>query len=192
MQRRVMLKHYWMIAVMGIAVAIGLNNILLMTDIVQYSKAYQEAVEILYAPSFGKQILYTGILAPIIEELLFRGLAFKIMRRWMTFLWSMIFSAILFAAYHGNLVQFIYAGLCGLLLAYIYEKFQSIAAPILAHMVMNMTACTMTEFGWFSWMFEEIWRVMVITIICIGIAGAVFAGLQNLDVTKMLKKYCKP
>ena len=152
MCKRISLRDYCVIAVSGIALAIGLNYILLVIDLAQYSEAYQDAVEVLYAPPFIQQILYTGILVPILEELIFRGLVFKVLRKWIPFLWAMLISAILFGVYHGNLVQFVYAGLCGLFLAYLYEKYDSILAPIWSHMIMNIAVCTMTEFGVFSWL----------------------------------------
>lgn len=191
MQKRRLLKYYGLIAFASVALAIGLNNIILISGVANYSKAYQEAAEVLYAPSFGMQILFTGIVIPIIEELLFRGLAFRILRKWIPFVWAMIATALLFGVYHGNLVQFIYATLCGLFLAYLCEKFQTVLAPITAHIVMNITACTMTELQWFSWMFGNVWRVIVVTMICALIFGMVFWFLQKMDVTKMLKNHCK-
>jgi membrane protease YdiL (CAAX protease family) len=175
----------------SIALAIGLNNIILLSGVVKYSKAYQEAAEVLYAPSFGMQILSTGLIIPIIEELLFRGLAFRILRKWIPFIWAAVTTAFLFGLYHGNLVQFIYATLCGLFLAYLCEKFQTVLASVTAHIVMNVTACTMTEFQWFSWMFENVWRVIVISMICALFFGILFCILQKMDVTKLLKNHCK-
>ena len=191
MQKRKLLKYYMFVLLASITLAIGLNNIILLLDIPRYSKAYQEAAEVLYAPSFGMQILLTGFVIPIIEELLFRGLAFRILRKWIPFVWAMLVTALLFGIYHGNLVQFIYATLCGLFLAYLCEKFQTVIAPIVAHIVMNITACTMTELQWFSWMFGNVWRVIVITIICVLIYGITFVFIQKMDVTKLLKNYCK-
>ena len=191
MQKRVVLKGYIAIAVLSIMIALGLNNVLLVIDLAKYSEAYQEAVQILYAPGVLKLILYTGIFIPIVEELLFRGLAFRLLRKWMPFVWAMILSALVFGIYHGNLVQFVYATICGLYLAYLCETFGSVLASILAHMVMNITACVMTEFGWFVWIFEQGARVLVVTLFCIGMAGVLFVYLQKLDVTKLLKKDCK-
>lgn len=181
MQRKVPFKQYWMIAVISVAVAIGLNNILLILNIAKYSKAYQEAAEMLYSPPFMVQILYAGILMPVVEELVFRGAIFKLLRRWIAFSWAMLISAVLFGLYHGNLVQFIYASLCGMLLAYLYEKFGSIKAPILAHMTANLTACIMTEFGAFTWVFAESVRMILVTIICILVASTIFVYIQRME-----------
>ncbi len=191
MQTKVGLKQYSMIILMGIALAIGLNNILMVLNLAKYSEAYRKATEILYAPSLGQQILYTGLLIPMMEEIIFRAGVFKILRKWMPFVWAMILSALLFGIYHGNLVQFVYAGICGLLLAYLYEKYHTIVAPMLLHMVMNLTACVLTEFHFFVWMLERSVRVAGITILCMAVFFLAFIRVQELDITKMLKKYCK-
>ena len=191
MQKRVALKDYWLILAASIALAVGLNHILMILDVAKFSPAYQEAVKVLYAPPFGQQLLYTGLLIPIIEELIFRGLVFKVMRKWAPFVVTMIVSAFLFGIYHGNLVQFLYAGICGLWLAYLYEKEKSIVVPIALHMCMNITSCTMTEFGIFTLIFKNPVSVWGITIGCILVFLISFFSIQKLDVTKMLKKYCK-
>ena len=179
-----MLSVYIAIIVMGIALTIGLNNILLLVNLAKYSKAYQEAAEVLYAPSFPVQILCTGILIPVIEELLFRGVVFRILRKWLPFLWSALISSLIFGIYHGNLVQFVYASLCGIFLAYVYEKSKSIFAPICAHMTMNIVACTMTEFGLFSWVFHDVWRVLGVTFLCV----VVFVVFLSISKKWMLQK----
>lgn len=191
MQKRVALKDYWLIFVASIALAVGLNHILMILDVAKYSPAYQEAVKVLYAPPFGQQLVYTGLLIPIVEELIFRGLVFKVMRKWVPFVGTMILSALLFGIYHGNLVQFLYAGICGLWLAYLYEKVGSILVPVVVHMCMNITSCTMTEFGIFTWIFKNPVSIWTITIGSVLLFCVSFFSIQKLDVTKMLKKYCK-
>lgn len=183
MRQKVSFRHYWMIAVLGIAVAVGLNNILLMVDLAKYSKAYQEAAKILYAPPFAEQILITGIFVPIVEELVFRGLVFRVLRKWIPFVWAMVLSAVLFGIYHGNLVQFVYASLCGLLLGYVYEVYGMIFAPILAHMVMNLVVCIMTKFGGFTWIFQGGIRVSFVTVICM-----ILTLLLTVRISKVVRQ----
>ncbi len=191
MQKRVLLKYYGGIALMGIALAIGLNNILLFSNIAKYSKAYQEAADTIYALRFWEQILYTGIVIPIIEEVIFRGVIFRILRKWFPFVAVAIVSSLAFGLYHGNLVQFVYASLCGLFLAYLCEKFHSILAPIVAHVIMNITSCVMTEYQLFSWVFEHEVRILCVTLICVCTFFIILVKIQKVDITKMLKKYCK-
>ena len=176
---------------MGIVLAIGLNNILLFLNIAKYSKAYQEAADLIYAFRFWEQILYTGILIPIIEEIIFRGIVFRILRKWFPFIAVAIVSSLAFGIYHGNLVQFVYASLCGMFLAYLCEKFQSVLAPIVAHVIMNITSCIMTEYQLFSWVFESGMRVALVTAICVFVFCILLWKIQKVDITKLLKKYCK-
>ena len=181
----------FLIVIASVMLAVGLNNILQVLDVAKYSEAYQEAVKTFYAPSFWKQILFTGIFIPIIEEILFRGIAFRILRKWLPFVWTMLITAFLFGIYHGNLVQFIYAMLCGLFLAYLCEKLHAVWASIVAHISMNVLACTMTKFEAFNWIFENAFRVAFVTTFCLVIFGVSIVCLQKLDVTEMLKKDCK-
>ena len=161
MQKGIALKQYGILIVLSIVTAIGLNNVLMLLNLAKYSPRYQEAANILYAPPFIQQVLM-----PMLEELLFRGLVFRVLKKWISFPVAMVISAVLFALYHGNLVQFVYAFFCGLLLAFIYEKYGSLLAPILSHMTMNLVAIILTEFGIFAWMFHDIFRAVEISVVC--------------------------
>ena len=181
MQKRSTIRSCWMIPIISIATMIGLNIILFVLDIAKYSEAYRQAAQTLYAPTLAVRILYSGILMPVLEELIFRGLAFRLMRRKWPFLTAMILSSLLFGIYHGNLVQFIYASLCGCLLAYLYEVYGKIWAPILAHMSMNTTTNIMTEFGMFSWILSDIVKVIIVTGICAVIIMCVTIRMQKME-----------
>lgn len=59
---------------------------------------------------------------------------------------AVIVSALFFGAFHGNLVQFVYAFIIGLMLAYVYEKFKTIWAPVIFHIGANLISVLITEF----------------------------------------------
>ncbi len=181
MQKRVSFRKYWMIVLLSIPAAVGWNNMLLVIDLAKYSPAYQEAAQSLYAPRLAEQILYSGILIPIIEELMFRGALFGFVRKRMPFAGAATLSAFLFGIYHGNLVQFVYAGVCGMLLAYLYEKFRYVIAPILAHICMNITVCVLTAMDGFAWILAEMPRVVVITSGCVLLVVYMLVLIQNMD-----------
>lgn len=154
MQKRNVLKDFGIVTIVSILLAVGLNCLLLFINLPQYSERYQEANLLLWAPPLWQQILYNAILIPIFEEAVFRGLLFRVLRKWISFPWATLLSAVAFGAYHGNLVQFVYAGICGVLLAYWYEKYQSIIAPIWSHMVMNLIAIVLTQTGALMWLMK--------------------------------------
>lgn len=175
------LGKYALIVGISIPVMIALNNILLLVNLVEYSEAYQEAATALYAPSFPIQILCVGIVIPIMEELIFRGLVYKRMRMRVSATRAIFSSAMFFGLYHGNSVQMIYGALCGLLLAYLYEKYGSVKAPIFAHVLMNVTACLVTEVDGFTWMFQQPMRVGGITVACAAIASSMYVLIREID-----------
>lgn len=179
MHRDITVKEYVIIIFMSVSLAVGLNNILLFLNLAEYSTAYQEAVEVLYAQGLLEQIFITCILVPIIEEFIFRGFIFKILRKWIPFVFAMVISAVLFGFYHGNLVQFVYATLCGFVLAYLYERFQSMVVPVVSHMVMNLVAVLFTEYRIFSWMLGSTYRAVEITLLCVAEFGFSFYYLQK-------------
>lgn len=90
--------------------------------------------------------LAIGILAPIVEELVFRG---AILRSLLALFgdkthWVAIFvSALLFGVIHGNMPQFVHAVLMGLLLGWMYYRTASIIPGIVFHWVNNTVAYIM-------------------------------------------------
>lgn len=80
--------------------------------------------------------LYASILAPIWEELLFRGYVLRTLRPFGK-RFAILTSAILFGLFHGNLLQTPYALIMGLLLGYVTAEY-SIGWAILLHMFNNL------------------------------------------------------
>ncbi len=77
------------------------------------------------------------VVGPIAEELFFRGLLFGAMRTRMSRVWASLATGSLFAAVHTNPVGFLPILLLGWLLADLYERTGSLAAPIAVHIVHN-------------------------------------------------------
>jgi hypothetical protein len=82
------------------------------------------------------------ILAPLFEELVFRGLLFAILRRKFRFLPAAMISAVIFGLAHGyGVVGLISVCWSGVLWAWIYEKTGSLGPGILAHAINNLLVC---------------------------------------------------
>ena len=82
------------------------------------------------------------ILAPLFEELVFRGLLFAILRRKFRFLPAGLISAMIFGLAHGyGVVGLISVCWSGVLWAWIYEKTGSLGPGILAHAINNFLVC---------------------------------------------------
>jgi membrane protease YdiL (CAAX protease family) len=81
--------------------------------------------------------VYTAILAPICEELLFRGMIFKRLRGMIPFVPAALISSVLFGLGHISVPQIIYTSILGFLFAYIYEKYGSILVTMFCHFALN-------------------------------------------------------
>ena len=90
-------------------------------------------------------MLWVGIVAPIAEELIFRGLIFRRLLDDMRLGWAVGISAFLFGVYHGNVLQFLYAGVLGACFAYCYYRLGSLWAPILLHIGANSWSVILTK-----------------------------------------------
>lgn len=143
-------------AILALCSALGLNALFALTGIVDSSAAYQEVAKRQYSVAFGAGLLRYGLLFPLAEEVLFRGLLFRGLRRFLPAALSILGSALLFGFYHGNSVQGLYAFLMGTLMAWVYERGGSFALPCLFHAVANsavfsLTASALSQELRFSW-----------------------------------------
>ena len=79
----------------------------------------------------------TCICAPLGEELLFRKLLIDRTRRYGD-LPSILLSGILFGLFHGNLFQFFYAAMVGMVMAYIYTRTGKYLLCVAMHSLLNL------------------------------------------------------
>jgi len=92
--------------------------------------------EMLSGSSFWINALVVAVIAPIVEELIFRKLILDRIHVWGEKT-AIVFSALLFGIFHGNFYQFFYAFALGLLFAYIYIRTGRIRYTIALHMFIN-------------------------------------------------------
>ncbi len=83
--------------------------------------------------------IYGCIVAPVTEELLFRGFAMKTLSR-VSQRFGIIMSAVLFGLWHENIAQFVLAFFVGIFMGYLTVKHDSILPAILCHMAVNTAA----------------------------------------------------
>jgi len=79
-----------------------------------------------------------GLISPVAEELIFRGVIYKYARRYAPYLITNLLQAALFGIYHGNIVQGIYAFLLGLLMGFLVNISGSIIPSIIFHLSVNI------------------------------------------------------
>ncbi|MBU3100740.1 MULTISPECIES: CPBP family intramembrane glutamic endopeptidase [Clostridium] len=91
-------------------------------------------------------IISVIIVAPIYEEIIFRGILLKGMSKKTNPAIAIVVSALLFAVVHMNIPQGINAFLLGLVLGFIYLNKKSIYLSIFAHFINNFLALSLSSF----------------------------------------------
>lgn len=156
----------------GAAFGVALNNLLILSGLEDVSPGYQQVNQQLFSGGIYFEFMGACLLTPFLEELLYRGVVYgrlcdlmildneektgqgKKRERYGRMI-AVALSALLFGVIHMNLVQFIYAGLLGILLAWFMEKTGHFYGAFLAHMGANLMAVLRVESSAFAWMESE-------------------------------------
>ncbi|MDD3173715.1 MAG: type II CAAX endopeptidase family protein [Herbinix sp.] len=94
------------------------------------------ATEAIMNSNFVISLIYAAIIAPIIEELIFRKLLLDKLRRFGD-IPAILMTGIAFGLFHMNLSQFFYAAVLGFIFAYVTIRTNTIKYSILLHMMIN-------------------------------------------------------
>ena len=178
-KRNLNTKTVIMIIILAISVCIAANNFILLSGMTSRDAAYLETAEIIYKSSMIVQFLGLGVIVPVMEEMVYRGLLYRRMREYLPMTFSLIGSALLFGIYHGNSVQLIYAAVIGVFLAYVFEIFRTVKVSVLFHIVANLTSVLCTWMGVFDWIFNNIFNVAVLTVAMCMVSAGMMMILKN-------------
>ena len=91
--------------------------------------------EIMATASLWKKLICVGVLVPVLEELVFRGVVYNVFRFKVRLSLAMCISAFLYTFFQMGLERTPYLIILGYLLAYTYEYFGTFVMPLLVHMV---------------------------------------------------------
>lgn len=146
-KRQISVRQWGLVALLGMAASISLNDWIALSGIITIFDGFEEVAEALYGGSLLIEFLAIAVAAPLIEELIFRGLVYQRIRKLFGVRMAVILSALYFGVYHMNVVQGIYAFLLGILLAWVYEKYQTLWAPVLFHASANLLSVVYSEWS---------------------------------------------
>lgn len=128
----------------GVIASYSLNILIkLLSDMMQKSsllgsEKYDVVETIQYSvPVWFGLILY-GLVSPMVEEIVFRGITYSRIKRFYGIPKAILFSALLFGGFHGNLPQFVYGSIMGGIITVCYEHMGCFAAPVIMHMSANI------------------------------------------------------
>ncbi len=160
-ENRVRWKRKWglgelLLAVLGaIFISRGVNLFLGLTFLPRMFRGYETVQAEIYGGSFLSRIAATVFCAPVLEELLMRGLVYSRIRRvFSSPKAAMLGSALIFGVFHGNVVQGVYAFCLGLFLAQVYESLDSLVPAILAHGAANGATLLAVQFPYLGQRFR--------------------------------------
>lgn len=173
------------IATAGTAGIAG-NNLIAMTPLVQTSEGFQNANESFFGGELVFQLLGSCLIIPIAEELVFRGVVYQRIRVYFDMKVALLFSALIFGIVHANLVQFLYAALLGVLLAFLYEKTGYFYVPVLGHITANIIAVIRTATGWLDFSYEPTAAgISVTAVLFVVAAGLIWYQVKEYRATAL-------
>lgn len=85
------------------------------------------------------QIVAACVLAPVVEEMLFRGIVLRSFLQQYERRYAIIGSAVVFGFAHGNLYQFVGATCFGIVAGWLYERTRSLVPGIALHATVNIS-----------------------------------------------------
>lgn len=101
--------------------------------------SYNDSITASSGGTFLEHFIATAALAPIAEELFFRGVIYGTLKGVLKPPSAMIISCALFGLLHGQLIWMVYAFLMGVALTLIYDKYKSLLASMAFHVAFNIT-----------------------------------------------------
>ncbi len=99
---------------------------------------YAESSAGLMEGPFIMLLLSNAIMAPLVEEILFRGLVFGRLKKAMPMWLALVLSSVIFGLMHGQILWICYTTLVGLVLGLAAWKTDSILAPMFMHFAFNL------------------------------------------------------
>lgn len=117
-------------------------------------------------------MIYSVCLAPISEELIFRGVTLRIARRAFPFWIANFIQALLFGIFHMNPLQGCYTFILGLFMGYICEKGGTLYHAIFFHFLFNLWGTTASE--WLLVGDETTQGLIIIVGTIVGLSGGFY------------------
>ncbi len=179
--KKAALWKYAGIFIMTTAMTLGLNNLIFISGISSADSSYEETLSSMYSASLPVQLVCLGILIPVCEEMVFRGLMFRRIRQNSSFAAAALYSSVVFGVLHMNMVQMLYGFFLGMTFCFLYEKYGSVKAPIFAHISANVFSVLLTEFKIYDHVTEKPMIMGVITVLCATIASMMYVLIKKIE-----------
>ena len=136
-EKKVKVTDYFPVVYLGIGMAVALNMLIFLFNL------NNEMADL----NIYLAILSSGIIGPILEEMLFRYVFLNRLRNFFTTRNAILLSSLVFALLHGDIITMIYAFIMGFIFGYLYVKYGNIKVSIMCHITANTMVIFLTSFN---------------------------------------------
>lgn len=149
----------------ALSLGLGFNMLFISAGVTTASTSYQETAANLYAVGIPLGVVLYGVVSPLAEEFLFRGIIFNEIKSFSKPIMAAMLSAVLFGVYHGNGVQLAYGTILGVVLAQAYQMSGRFIVPVVLHGVLNVLVFVAGSLGIFQQNAVQLLIGMVLTVL---------------------------
>lgn len=147
--------NYYPLASLGIGISLFFNMLIMLV----FSNEVNNSINLFLV------ILSTGIVGPILEEMLFRKCLIDNLLKFNGKYKAIIVSSIIFSLVHSGIFTILYTFILGIVLGYIYLKYQDIKASMIVHIMANLIVIFVYDFNVYILLFSFI--VLMLSILMI-------------------------
>ena len=94
-------------------------------------------------PNVYEMLWFAGLFSPIVEELIFRGVLYPMLKKRIGVFWGCVLSSLLFSYIHDNVLSFALLFLFSVYLTMVYERNNNLIIPIACHAFFNIFMLTL-------------------------------------------------
>lgn len=124
-------------------------------------------------------ILYVTIIAPIIEEIIFRGWMLKVLKKYGT-VTAIIISSLTFGIFHGTVYQSIPTIFIGIILAILTIKSKSLIPSMIVHLCSNTLSVLQEYINISNIMLEQLFSIIIVVISLVIIIYLIITNIKKI------------
>lgn len=170
------IKKMILVAMLAISTTFTFNIFVRLISV--ESAKYDNVEQIQYSVPIWLGLILYGVVSPMVEEMVFRGVIYNRVKKFYPVWKSVLVSAVLFGVFHGNILQFIYGVIMGILIALCYEWMGCFGAPVICHAAANIFAFMWTSITNGSNIYVS-WGNFMISLLISGLILGILWNVKN-------------
>ena len=131
-------KSYVLLGLVTVGSVVALTTFMDALGMTNLAESYRALHGTPYDVPILLGLISFGFCTPLAEELMFRGIVYNGVKKFMSPRMSLVMSAVFFAYSTGYSIQMLYGLMLGFLLTYAYEYFADIRVAVAAHVAANV------------------------------------------------------